>query len=198
MSLFMRRKIQRSAFRSISRSRGSSCCSTLRGNTLARSDTWTSDRPNGELKVIEPRRRGVIYEIDHVGDKFFIRTNLGRARLPTDERARGKSRCSSNWTEIVPQEPGHYLSHFEAFETFVAVDIEDEDGTRVRAFGFPMAAKFRCRVPLVLASPRVPSTNDNEANLEPGTTVLRFRFSGPLQPECIYDFDVSSGTLTSP
>ena len=35
-----------------------------------------TDRPNGELKVIEPRRRGVIYEIDHVGDQFFIRTNL--------------------------------------------------------------------------------------------------------------------------
>ena len=38
--------------------------------------------------------------------------------------------------------------------------------------------------------------NDDEANLEAGTTVLRFRFSGPLQPECIYDFDVSSRTLT--
>ena len=35
-----------------------------------------TDRPNGELKVIEPLRRGVIYEIDHVGDQFFIRTNL--------------------------------------------------------------------------------------------------------------------------
>ena len=35
-----------------------------------------TDQPTGELKVIEPRRRGVIYEVDHVGDKFFIRTNL--------------------------------------------------------------------------------------------------------------------------
>jgi protease II len=44
---------------------------------------------------------------------------------------------SSNWTEFVAQEPGHYLSHFEIFETFVAVDIEGEDGMRIRAFGFP-------------------------------------------------------------
>jgi oligopeptidase B len=34
------------------------------------------DQPMGELKVIEPRRQGVIYEVDHVGDAFFIRTNL--------------------------------------------------------------------------------------------------------------------------
>ena len=40
------------------------------------------------------------------------------------------------------------------------------------------------------------SFDDDEANLEAATTLLRFRFSGPLQPECIYDFDVSSGTLT--
>jgi protease II len=38
--------------------------------------------------------------------------------------------------------------------------------------------------------------NDNEANLQPASTVLRFRFSGPLQPECIYDFDVSKGSLS--
>ena len=34
------------------------------------------DHPTAELKLIEPRRRGVIYEVDHVGDEFFIRTNL--------------------------------------------------------------------------------------------------------------------------
>ena len=45
------------------------------------------DQP-GALMVIEPRRRGVIYDVDHTGDTFFIRTNLGRARLPADDRAR--------------------------------------------------------------------------------------------------------------
>src|SRR6516225_2565627 len=34
------------------------------------------DQPTAELKIIEPRRRGVIYDVDHVGDQFFIRTNL--------------------------------------------------------------------------------------------------------------------------
>ena len=29
-----------------------------------------TDQPTGELKIIEPRRRGVVYEVDHVGDKF--------------------------------------------------------------------------------------------------------------------------------
>jgi hypothetical protein len=35
--------------------------------------------------------------------------------------------------------------------------------------------------------------NHNEANLDPTATILRFRFSGPLQPQCVYDFDVTTG-----
>jgi oligopeptidase B len=35
-----------------------------------------ADQPAGELKVIQARQKGVIYEVDHVGDQFFIRTNL--------------------------------------------------------------------------------------------------------------------------
>jgi oligopeptidase B len=152
------------------------------------------DQPTGGLKVIEPRRRGVIYEIDHTGDTFFIRTNLSAP----DFRLMSAPEASPNvpqWTELVPQEPGHFLSHFEAFDTFVAVDVEDEDGMKIRAFSFPDAREIPVPRPsgIGVASS---SFDDDEANLEAATTLLRFRFSGPLQPECIYDFDVSSGTLT--
>ena len=94
------------------------------------------DQPTGELKVIEPRRRGVIYEVDHVGDEFFIRTNLDAPdfRLMSAPQA---TPTASHWRDIVPEEPGHHLSHFKAFETFVAVDVEDETGTTIRVFTIP-------------------------------------------------------------
>ncbi len=47
------------------------------------------------------------------------------------------SPAAAQWREVVPQEPEHHLSHFEAFETFVAVDVEDESGTKIRAFDLP-------------------------------------------------------------
>jgi oligopeptidase B len=77
----------------------------------------------------------------------------------------------------------------------VAVDIEDESGTSIHAFSLPDLSE----IPMPrLAGFGVGSTsfsNDND-NLHPAATVLRFRFSGPLQPECIYDFDVRTGVLT--
>ena len=152
-------------------------------------------KPAGELKIIEPRRQGVIYEVDHVAKQFFIRTNLDAPdfRLMSAPEV---SPDSSNWTEFVAQEPGHYLSHFEIFETFVAMDIEDEDGMRIRAFSFPSGREIPVPRPADIGVASSSFTNDNEANLQSASTVLRFRFSGPLQPECVYDFDVSNGSLS--
>ena len=95
-----------------------------------------------------------------------------------------------------PNSRGIISAHFEVFETFVAVDVEDERGTTIRVFDLPACHEIALPRPAESASPRVSSSNDNEANLDPAATVLRFRFTGPLQPQCIYDFDSTTGALT--
>jgi oligopeptidase B len=76
-------------------------------------------QPNDPLKLIEQRRRGVVYDVDHTGDTFFIRTNLGAPdfRLMSAPEA---IPTMAQWMEFVPEERGHFLSHFEAFNSFVA------------------------------------------------------------------------------
>jgi hypothetical protein len=72
------------------------------------------DQPTGEFRVIEPRRGGLVYEADHVGDKFFIRTNLDAPdfRLMS---ASETAPAAAHWREIVPQQVGRHLTHVEAF-----------------------------------------------------------------------------------
>jgi oligopeptidase B len=152
------------------------------------------DQPTAELKVIEPRRRGVIYEVDHVGDEFFIRTNLDAPdfRLMSASQA---TPAAPYWREIVSDKPGRHLSHFEAFETFVAVDVEDENGTVIRVFTLPELREIPVPRPAGIGVAST-SSADDEANLDPAATSLRFHFSNPLEPECVYDFDVTSAALT--
>jgi oligopeptidase B len=151
------------------------------------------DQPTAELKVIEPRRQGVIYEVDHVGDAFFIRTNLDAPdfRLMSAPQA---TPTAPYWREIVPEEPGRPLSHFEAFETFVAVDVEDETGTVIRVFTVPQIREIPVPRPAAIGV-ALSSAVDDEANLDPAATVLRFHFSNPLEPQCVYDFDVTTAAL---
>jgi oligopeptidase B len=152
------------------------------------------DQPTAELKVMEPRRRGVLYDVDHVGDQFFIRTNLDAPDFRLMSAAQATP-TASHWKEIFPEKPGSYLSHFEAFETFVAMDVEDETGTTIHVLSLPDHREIS--VPRSVAIGVASSVfEDNQANLDPASTALRFNFSNPLQPPSIYDFDVATGALS--
>ena len=154
-----------------------------------------ADQSTGELKVIEPRQRGVIYDVDHVGDEFFIRTNLDAPDFRL-MRAPQATPAAPHWREIVPEEAGHHLSNFKAFETFVAVDTEDESGTTIRVFTLPDLREIPVPRPTPIGVASSSFVDENEANLDPAANILRFHFSSPLEPECVYDFDVTTGTLT--
>ncbi|MGC2074986.1 MAG: S9 family peptidase [Xanthobacteraceae bacterium] len=154
-----------------------------------------ADQPAGELKVIEPRQRGVIYEADHLGEQFFIRTNLDAPdfRLMSAPQA---SPAAQHWSQIVAEEPGHQLSQFKVFETFVTVDVENASGTTIRIFSLPDLREIPVPRPAAIGVASSSFENDNEANLDPTAKILRFHFSSPVQPQCVYDFDVTTGALT--
>ncbi len=154
-----------------------------------------ANQPTGELKIIEPRRQGVIYEVDHVGDQFYIRANLDAPDFRL-MRAPQATPAAQYWKEIVPEQPGHHLSHFRAFETFVAVDVENESGTTIRVFNLPELREIPVPRPAAIGVASSSFVDDNEANLDPAANVLRFHFSSPVKPQCVYDFDVTTGALT--
>ena len=154
-----------------------------------------ADQPEGAFAMMEPRRVGVRYFANHIGKKFFIRTNLDAPdyRLMTAPQDTPEA---ANWRELIPHRPGHYLLRFEPFNDFVAIDEEHEGSVTIRV--------FRCsdmsEVPVPLPSGIGTASTDLLSsglggNGDPDAHVLRLRFSTPLQPESIYDFDVASGIL---
>jgi len=78
----------------------------------------------------------------------------------------------------------------------VAVDVEDETGTSIRVFGLPELREIPVPRPAAIGVASSVFGEDNEANLDPAATVLRFHFSNPLVPQCVYDFDVTTGALS--
>jgi oligopeptidase B len=154
-----------------------------------------ADRPTDEFKIMEPRKSDVLYHADHVGDRFFIRTNLDAPdyRIVTAPQA---SPDAAHWTELVAQRPGQYLSHFEVFDNYIAIDIDRDGNSAIRAFR--LSDMHEIDVPRS-SEIGVASTfffGGTGGNRVPSSNVLRFRFTGPLQPQSIYDFDMASGALT--
>jgi oligopeptidase B len=68
-----------------------------------------SDEPHTEPAMVEPRRHGIEYSIDHQGDRFLILTNDGARDfrlMATPVSHPGRA----SWVEVVPERPGVRLN----------------------------------------------------------------------------------------
>jgi oligopeptidase B len=162
---------------------------------------WTSevhrlaiDDPDGEFSVIEARREGVTYFADHVGDRFFMRTNLDAYdfRIVSAPEVAPQAQ---NWVDVVAGTPGRTISRFEVFDTFLAY-VEEHDATQsVRVFRRGDMRELAVPRPSEFGSFQMRFMH-GVANRDPSATVLKLQFSGPLYPTGYFDFDTATGELT--
>jgi oligopeptidase B len=73
-----------------------------------------SDDPSGQPRLIEARRHGVEYSVDHQGDRFLILTNDGALNFrlmaaPVANPGR------ESWTDVVPERKGVRLNFTDVF-----------------------------------------------------------------------------------
>ncbi len=88
----------------------------------------SADEPTGQLSVLEERRLGVEYGVEHFsnagGDGWWLKiTNEGA----TDFRLLARPVGGDEWREIVPERPGCRLDGVDAFDSFLALS-ERENG----------------------------------------------------------------------
>ena len=81
----------------------------------------TADQPLGEFKVMEGRRPGVRYSVDHLGDRFFIHTNLAAPDFRVVTALQNAPKAA-NWTELIAETPGRFLANVEVFDKFIVID----------------------------------------------------------------------------
>jgi oligopeptidase B len=153
-----------------------------------------ADQPEGTFTVIEPRQEGVRYEADHVGSAFYIRTNRDAPDFRI-VRAPETAPGAANWQELIAERPGHYLTRLELFERYLAIDVDHDAISSIRAFRLADMSEIPVPRPSEIG---IASTAmfRSPANRDPASKVLRFHFISPVHPETVYDFDLESGTLT--
>jgi oligopeptidase B len=156
-----------------------------------------ADEPEGEFRVVEPRRHGVEYGVDHDrGDaatgrppRFLIVTNDGAEDFRLME-APEETPGRQHWTEVLPARDGVRLDAVDPFDRYLAVYEREDGGTRMRVIEQATGAS----IPVV--QPESPSTVWGEANPEYDATVLRYGYTSLATPRSVYDLDLESGELT--
>ncbi len=145
--------------------------------------------PTGEWKLVAPREHNIEYYLDHIGDKFYIRTNdKGRTfRLVT---APVSDPGKNNWKEIVPVRDDVMLSDMEAFRDFYVL-MERENGLpQITVVNLASNAKQR------ITFPEPAYTAFAQTNREFNTHLFRYAYQSLVTPMSVFDYDVEKHTST--
>lgn len=147
-----------------------------------------ADRPTDDFTVFQPRERDLEYEIDHLGDHFYVLTNLAAKNFQLMRTPIGAT-TKENWETVIAHRPEVFIEDFDVFNKYL-VTTERHDGiSQVRVIPFEgqeFFVKFDDESYAVWTS----SNNDMDSD------ELRLGYSSMATPVSTYDFNMKTNSLT--
>jgi oligopeptidase B len=149
-------------------------------------------RPDARLTVVRPRSDGVTYDVDEVGGRLWIRTNLDAPdrRIVTAALAQ-----PGNWTEVVPSTRGTFIEDYAVVGKVVALQVWSGGQARLRLFDTASGSVQDVAADSPAGAFDLSGRAGMRAvrNTDPASGILRYGHSGPAAPDTIYDLDVTTG-----
>ena len=158
------------------------------GQTLATEVRYLdAGTPREAFRVFLPRERGHEYSVDHLGDRFYIRTNAGAKNFklvatPVDAPAR------ENWRDVIPHREDTYVADFDLFRDYLVVEERRAGLTQLRVVPFGGGAEHT----IDFGEPTYSAGFG--VNRESDTGVLRYTYSSLTTPNSVYDYDMATRT----
>ena len=85
-----------------------------------------AEHPNSKLRIVQKRRNGLEYQLEHYQDKFYIITNYHAKNFRLMETLVEKPSID-NWKELIAHREDVLLEDFEVFKDFLVV-VERQNG----------------------------------------------------------------------
>ena len=148
-----------------------------------------ADRPDSELRVIQPRTPGVEYRAAHHTDSFYIVTNEHAVNFKV-MKAPVKSPSRENWVEVMPTRRNVLVQGVDAFQHFIAFHERENGMERLLVRSFREQADFHVEFP----EPVYTYTPTNNEEWE--TWNIRVGYSSLVTPRSVYDYDIRLKRLT--
>ena len=163
----------------------------IRLHSSVTSESWVipADEPESEPRLVQARRQGVEYSIDHGGDTLWIVTNNQAFdfRLMKTTLA---DMSAGAWKEVVPERPGTRMLGAEVFAGHVVIHERHEAVRRIQVLNLGDGSLH------AIDQPEAVSTVSRGANLVFDTRTYRFAYTSMVTPQSTYDYDLHDRTLT--
>lgn len=142
-----------------------------------------ADQPTGDFKVIEPRRRGIEYDVTHHGDHFYIVTNdqVQNFRLV---KAPVSNPGAVHWVELRRGSPTLFIRAAEAFKGYLLLHEREQGLMQIRVLDMLTQEEHR------IEFPEPAYTIGGAVNAEFDTEVYRFSYTSLITPQTVFDYNL--------
>jgi oligopeptidase B len=156
------------------------------------SEWWyaRADDPALEFHRLLERERDHEYQVEHLGDRFIIRTNWQAPNFRIMEAPVESAQDRRTWRELVPHRTDTFIHDFEVFRDYLAV-AERSAGLRrirVRPWQGGEEVLIRAEEPAYTAL--------FGANVDIDSHVLRYTYTSLTTPSSTFDHDMRTGERT--
>jgi len=143
---------------------------------------------NGLVTVI-PRSEDHEYQVDHLEDRFILRTNDRAQNFRIVSVPVAQSQDRSQWTDVVAHDPQVFVHAFEIFRDFLAVNERSDGLMRIRVQRWDGS-------PMHLAADDPAYTMRFGSNPELASTTLRYIYTSLTTPNTTFDMNLDTGART--
>jgi oligopeptidase B len=142
-------------------------------------------RPEGAFRVIRPRRADHLYEVEHHGGRFLIRTNEGAPNFKLVSAPEGDP---ARWRDLVPTDPRVLLDGVEVFRTHLVLYQRQNAVRTMRVVRPDGSGGYDVDFPEPVYTFRPGQ------NREFDSPTVRFTYTSLVTPASVYDFDLARRT----
>ncbi len=139
-----------------------------------------------EFTVLAPRERDVEYHVDHLGDRWVIRTNADGATNFKLVTAPDGATSRRQWKDWVPARDDVFIQGFELFDGFTAIEERSGGLERIRLLKQDGSEEF-------VKADEGAYSMALDVNSEHDTPWLRYDYTSLATPDTIYEFDTQTG-----
>jgi len=156
------------------------------GSTLANDyHLLRADRPAGDFQQFTPREEKHLYNIEHVGDKFYVRTDWDSPNYRIMEAPLG-SVNKVQWKEVIPHREEVFLEDMEVFSRYLVLTEKSNALPKLRVMD--TEAKKEHYIQFDEPAYMLSSATNPELDSE----ILRYGYSSLTTPTSIYDYNMQT------
>ena len=144
-----------------------------------------ADAPEGEWSLVAARQPEHEYEVDHHGDRLYIRSNRAGRNFALFSAPLADPR-PENWTEVIPHRPAVMLAGMEFFAGHSVLHEREEGLPRIRVTDLRTEEWHRIEFP----EPAYSAVAGD--NFEFDTNTFRYVYESLVTPRTIFDYNLAT------